>query len=113
MKKERFRYSKEDLDFFREIIQKKLEREVKDWNSCFKSTNPRVIDGATDDDKTRLTNQAKRHESHITDLKNALTRIENGTYGICRRTGELIKKQRLMLVPHATLSVAAKKQRVA
>ncbi len=50
-----------------------------------------------------------RQQKFIRDLKNALIRIENGTYGICRVTGKKIQKERLRLVPHATLSIEAKK----
>ena len=53
---------------------------------------------------------AIRQEKFIRDLKNALLRIENKTYGVCRVTGYLIQKERLKLVPHATLSIAAKNQ---
>ena len=53
---------------------------------------------------------AIRQEKFIRDLKNALLRIENKTYGVCRVTGNLIQKERLKLVPHATLSIEAKKQ---
>ena len=53
---------------------------------------------------------AIRQEKFIRDLKNALLRIENKTYGICRVTGNLIQKERLKLVPHATLSIEAKRQ---
>jgi len=53
---------------------------------------------------------AIRQEKFIRDLRNALLRIENRTYGVCRATGKLIQKERLKLVPHATLSIEAKKQ---
>ena len=52
---------------------------------------------------------AIRQEKFIRDLKNALMRIENKTYGVCRVTGKLIQKERLKLVPHATLSIEAKR----
>ena len=51
---------------------------------------------------------AIRQEKFIRDLKNAILRIENKTYGVCRVTGKLIQKERLKLVPHATLSIEAK-----
>ena len=54
---------------------------------------------------------AQRQEKFIRDLNNALIRIENKTYGICRVTGKLINKERLKLVPHATLSIEAKMQK--
>ena len=59
--------------------------------------------------KEANTQLALRQEKFIRDLKSALIRIENKTYGICRVTGKLIKKERLTLVPHATLSIEAKK----
>lgn len=55
---------------------------------------------------------AARQEKFIRDLRNALVRIENKTYGICRVTGKLISRERLLAVPHATLSIEAKKQRL-
>ena len=58
--------------------------------------------------KEANTQLAIRQEKFIRDLKSALVRIENKTYGICRVTGKLIQKERLMLVPHATLSIEAK-----
>ena len=58
--------------------------------------------------KEANTQLALRQEKFIRDLKNALVRIENKTYGVCRVTGKLIQKQRLILVPHATLSIEAK-----
>jgi len=58
--------------------------------------------------KEANTHLAIRQEKFIRDLKNALLRIENKTYGICRVTGKLINKERLKLVPHATLSIEAK-----
>ena len=57
-----------------------------------------------------LDTMAHRLRKHIVDLKNALLRIENGTYGVCRVTGKLIQKERLKLVPHATLSIEAKRK---
>ena len=52
---------------------------------------------------------ASRTEKFITNLEHALVRINNKTYGVCRKTGKLISKERLKLVPHATLSIEAKK----
>ena len=56
-----------------------------------------------------INNQANRQEKFINHLRNAIRRIENKTYGICRETGKLISAERLKIVPHATLSIEAKK----
>jgi len=66
-------------------------------------------DGSETISREEMAQLAVRQEKFIQNLKNALIRIENKTYGICRVTGKLIQKQRLMLVPHATLSIEAKK----
>jgi RNA polymerase-binding transcription factor DksA len=65
-------------------------------------------DGGHTNDKEHLANMSNRQIKFIQNLENALIRIENKTYGICRATGDLIDKKRLMAVPHATLSMAAK-----
>lgn len=65
-------------------------------------------DGSDTLSREELAQLASRQEKFISNLKNALTRIENKTYGICRVTGKLINKDRLKLVPHATLSIEAK-----
>ena len=67
-----------------------------------------VVDGSETMSKEANTQLAIRQEKFIRDLNNALIRIENKTYGICRVTGKLINMQRLFLVPHATLSIEAK-----
>jgi RNA polymerase-binding transcription factor DksA len=59
--------------------------------------------------REEMANLANRKEKFIKNLEMALVRIENGTYGVCRATGKLISKERLRLVPHATLSIEAKK----
>ena len=59
-------------------------------------------------EKEQHSQQAARQRKFIDHLENALIRIENKTYGICRETGKLIQKERLMAVPHATLSMEAK-----
>jgi RNA polymerase-binding transcription factor DksA len=66
-------------------------------------------DGSETMSREEMAQLAVRQEKFIQNLKNALIRIENKTYGICRETGQLIQKQRLMLVPHATLSIEAKR----
>lgn len=116
------RYSDADLAEFKEIILKKIESAVEDLEllrSTFKNdsnngtedTSPTFKafeEGSETMSKEANVQLAIRQEKFIRDLKNALQRIENKTYGVCRVTGELIQKERLRLVPHATLSIAAK-----
>lgn len=116
-------YSDSDLAEFREIILKKIEKAKKDLEilqSSYKNgssnntddTSPQFKafeEGSETMSKEANVQLAIRQEKFIRDLKNALLRIENKTYGICRATGKLIQKERLKLVPHATLSIEAKK----
>ncbi|MGB0890956.1 MAG: TraR/DksA family transcriptional regulator [Flavobacteriaceae bacterium] len=118
------RYSDEDLQEFKEIILKKIARSEEDLallQSAYKNdanngtddTSPSFKsfdEGAEVMSKEANVQLAIRQEKFIRDLKNALMRIENGTYGICRATGKLIQKERLKLVPHATLSIEAKRK---
>lgn len=116
-----FRYSDEELEEFRGIIQEKLDaarseyaylREVvagtsngtDDTSPTFKHIN----EGAETLSKEEASQMAQRQYKFIQNLEAALVRIENKTYGICRMTGKLIPKERLRLVPHATLTVEAK-----
>ena len=115
-------YSDKDLAEFKEIILKKIERAKKDLEilqSSYKNgasnntddTSPQFKafeEGSETMSKEANVQLAIRQEKFIRDLKNALLRIENKTYGICRATGKLIRKERLRLVPHATLSIDAK-----
>ena len=118
------RYSDSDLQEFKEIILAKIERAEKDVE-ILKSSYKNGANNGTDDTspsfksfddgtetmaKERNMQLAVRQEKFIRDLKNALIRIENKTYGICRVTGNLIQKERLKLVPHATLSIEAKRK---
>ena len=117
------RYSDDDLSEFRNIIQEKMDRAEKDLE-ILKSSFVNGAGNGTDDTsptfksfdegsdtmaKESNMQMAVRQEKFIRDLKNALVRIENKTYGICRVTGKLIQKERLKLVPHATLSIEAKR----
>ncbi|PCE62849.1 TraR/DksA family transcriptional regulator [Sediminicola luteus] len=116
------RYSDEDLEEFRGIIDEKMEKAQKhlellksaymnDGNNGTDDTSPTFKafeEGSETMSKEANTQLAIRQEKFIRDLKNALLRIENKTYGICRVTGKLINKERLKLVPHATLSIEAK-----
>ncbi|MBK5210461.1 MAG: TraR/DksA family transcriptional regulator [Flavobacteriaceae bacterium] len=116
------RYSDKDLAEFKEIILQKKERAEEDL-VLLKSIYKNDSDNGTDDtsptfkafeegsetmSKEANVQLAIRQEKFIRDLKNALQRIENKTYGVCRVTGKLIQKERLKLVPHATLSIEAK-----
>jgi len=118
------RYSDSDLQEFKEIIIAKIAQSQKDLEileSSFKNgagngtedTSPRFrsFDEGSDTMAKEANMQlAARQEKFIRDLNNALARIENKTYGICRVTGKLIQKERLKLVPHATLSIEAKRK---
>lgn len=116
------RFSDEELKEFKELINKKLEEATVDLellrgslshnddhgtNDTGRSFNM-MEDGSDTLSREEMAQLANRQEKFITSLKNALIRIENKTYGICRVTGKLINKKRLMLVPHATLSIEAK-----
>ncbi|RAV29515.1 TraR/DksA family transcriptional regulator [Sinomicrobium soli] len=116
------RYSDKELEEFRELIEAKIEKAQKDLdlirsaymndgNNGTDDTSPTFKafeEGSETMSKEANTQLAIRQEKFIRDLKNALVRIENKTYGICRVTGKLINKERLRLVPHATLSIEAK-----
>ena len=118
------RYSDGDLEEFKVIVLTKMARAEKDLEmlqSSFKNgagngtedTSPtfRSFDEGSDTMAKETNVQlAARQEKLIRDLKNAIVRIENKTYGICRVTGKLIRKERLKLVPHATLSIEAKRK---
>ena len=119
---DRIRYSDADLQEFKAIIQQKIEKAEKDWallkesfindqNNGTDDTSPTFKafeEGAETLTKEQNAILAGRQEKFIRDLKHALIRIENKTYGICRVTGKLIDKERLKAVPHATLSIEAK-----
>lgn len=117
------KYSDNDLEEFRGIILDKIAHAQEDLNllkGTFKNdrnngtedTSPTFKgfeEGSETMSKEANVQLAIRQEKFIRDLNNALLRIENKTYGICRVTGKLIQKERLKLVPHATLSIEAKK----
>ena len=121
---EKTRYSSEELEEFRAIILEKLELAKRDYenlkNSLMNKDNDdqdtaptyKVLEeGANTLAKEETMRLAQRQLKFINDLKAALVRIENGTYGICRETGKLIPKERLRAVPHATLSIEAKQKK--
>lgn len=119
------RYSDEELEEFREIINNKLKVARQSYNEAMatlsnKSNNTdadtaptyHVLEEGTEViERENLIQKAQREYKFIKSLEAALVRIENKTYGIDRVTGELIPKDRLRLVPHATLSVATKNAR--
>ena len=117
------RYSDEELEEFRTIICEKLSQaraeydtlrkvvmhngsnDIEDTAPTFKTVED---DGAFQLSKEEASQLAQRQYKFIQNLEAALVRIENKTYGVCRVTGKLIPKERLRLVPHATLTVEAK-----
>lgn len=123
VKQEKNCYSPEELQEFKELILKKIEEakrnldmqlqamagnenEANDTAPTFKT----LEEGSNVLSKEQNARLAARQQRFIRDLEAALIRIENGTYGICRVTGKLIPKERLMIVPHATTSIEGKKQ---
>jgi DnaK suppressor protein len=119
---DKLRYGDNDLAYFREILNAKI-KEAQDQYELIKTVYTNNSDNGTDDtapqfkafdegsavmSKETSAQLAIRQEKFIRDLKNALIRIENKSYGVCRVTGKLINKKRLELVPHATLSIEAK-----
>ncbi len=123
VEKTKTRYSDEELDEFKQIILKKLEKARNDLELLTESyttgnehdtndTSPtfKVLEeGYQVFSKEENSKFAARQSKFIKALENALVRIENKTYGICRATGKLIPKDRLRSVPHATLSIEAKR----
>lgn len=122
MTEEKIRYSDTDLAEFKEIIIKKMEKAKADLD-LIKSAYMNDLNNGTDDtsptfkafeegsetmSKEANSQLAIRQEKFIRDLKNALFRVENKTYGVCKVTGKLINKERLRIVPHATMSIEAK-----
>ena len=122
---EKLRYSDAELAEFREVIMQKLELAKRDYDEIMRAlrhedsndvadTSPTYKGLEDGSDAAYLEEQlqiASRQAKFIQGLQAALVRIENKTYGVCRETGKLIAKERLMAVPHATLSIEAKKNR--
>jgi DnaK suppressor protein len=118
----KIKYSDADLQEFREIIEEKIAKAeedlallkssyMNDGNNGTEDTSPTFKafeEGSETMSKEANVQLAIRQEKFIRDLTNAILRIENKTYGVCRVTGKLIQKERLKLVPHATLSIEAK-----
>ena len=122
---EKTRYSDEELAEFKSIILDMLEKAKQEYNTLRKvvmnngnndieDTTPSFKtvedDGAMQLSREEASQLAQRQYKFIQNLEAALVRIENKTYGVCRVTGTLIPKERLRLVPHATLTVEAKEK---
>lgn len=119
---EKTRYSDQELEEFKILITQKLKEAQEDLDLLKGSLSHTDDHGTNDTGRTfnmmedgsdtlsreEVAQLASRQEKFIQSLQNAMVRIENKTYGICRVTGKLIRKERLMLVPHATLSIEAK-----
>jgi RNA polymerase-binding transcription factor DksA len=122
MADEKLRYTDAELQEFKKLIQDKISKAENDLglikesfinnqNNGTDDTSPTFKafeEGAETLSKEQNAILASRQEKFVRDLKHALIRIENKTYGICRVTGKLIPKERLQAVPHATLSIEAK-----
>ena len=122
---EKTRYNDEELEEFRVIINEKLKNTREDYAATKRvlmnqdsndvdDTSPTykaLEEGSSTQTKEELVQMAHRQQKFIQGLEAALVRIKNKTYGIARITGELIPKERLRAVPHATLSVASKNAR--
>jgi len=118
------KYTEKELKEFKALIEKKLELAQEDLNQLRSSMSHKddnttedtaptfkmMEDGSETMSREETASLAARQEKFIQNLQNALLRIKNKTYGICRVTGKLIPKERLRLVPHATLSMEAKQR---
>lgn len=123
-KKEKTRFSDAELDEFRILIEDKIKEAKIDLELLNNELSHKdnhgtddtgrsfnmMEDGASTFSREMTAQKAARQDKFIVSLENALMRIKNKTYGVCRVTGKLINKRRLMLVPHATLSIEAKNQ---
>jgi len=119
------RYSDSDLKEFEALIHEKIASEQEDWDQLQRSlshsddnstedtapTFKMMEDGSETMSREETAQLAARQQKFIQSLQNALLRIKNKTYGVCRVTGKLIPKERLRLVPHAPLSIEAKQRR--
>lgn len=119
---EKTKYSKDELEEFKAIINEKLSAAREDLQLLVDQLSHKDDHGTDDTSPTfklmdegsevlsreEINQLAARQQKFTQSLENALIRIENGTYGVCRVTGKLIAKERLKIVPHATLSIEAK-----
>ena len=118
------RYSDSDLNEFESLIHEKIASAQEDLDQLQRSlshsddnstedtapTFKMMEDGSETMSREETAQLAARQQKFIQSLQNALLRIKNKTYGVCRVTGKLIPKERLLLVPHATLSIEAKQR---
>jgi RNA polymerase-binding protein DksA len=118
------RYSDAELEEFRQVIQEKLDKARQDYEhylEAVKNPNEHGVEEHNPSskmfeetnaasDKEYMSQLAERQRKFIKNLEDALVRIENKTYGICRVTGDLIAKERLKAVPHTTISIKAKQE---
>lgn len=119
------RYSDEELEEFRQLIHEKLNKAIAEYDNLYEQLEGDKSQDSSDtgrqfndifDESSSHSQRAEtqrlmnRQKQFIEKLQGALTRIDNKTYGICRVTGELIPKDRLRAVPHATLSIEAKQK---
>ncbi len=117
------RYSDEDLHEFKVLIDEKLDAARKEVqylreqmleineNSANQQSGDWTDESSSHTEMEMLNNMLARQQQFIRNLENAIIRIQNKTYGICATSGQLISKERLKLVPHATKSVEAKNAR--
>jgi RNA polymerase-binding transcription factor DksA len=112
------RYKDADLAMFKEVILKKIAKakeEIDFYSDQIKNSSESetqfasIDDGSMTSERENMNQIVVRMQKLISHLESALVRIENKSYGICRETGKLIPKERLLVVPHATLSVEGKK----
>ncbi len=119
---EKTRYSSSELKEFEDLLLQKMEvakKELEIYRNAVSlkdsegtddttGTNFSLDSGAESMQKEELNELAARQSKYVKNLENALVRIKNGTYGVCTKTGKLIPKARLLLVPHTTLSIEGK-----
>ena len=120
-KNQKTRYTDEELEEFRILIEEKLTvakeqlefyfSQLEELSNSDHAKSKGLDDSVGSAENERLSNLALRQKKHIQHLENALIRIKNKVYGVCRVSGILISKERLRAVPHATLSIAAKQQK--
>lgn len=115
------RYSDSELEEFKILIEGKLTESktqldfyLQQLNASGEDADAKVRgldDGIGTRENEQTSKLAARQRKHVQHLENALLRIQNKVYGVCRETGKLISKDRLRAVPHATLSIDAKQDR--
>ncbi|HHJ50817.1 MAG TPA: TraR/DksA family transcriptional regulator [Phaeodactylibacter sp.] len=120
-KQEKTRYSDKELEEFRVLIEERiaqaqeqleyLQNQLRERMESEESKVRSLDDAADTSEMTFLISRMRSQKKLISHLENALLRIDNKVYGICRETGKLISKERLKAVPHATLSILAKQNK--